>query len=277
MKMMKKLLIFFSLLMCLGIFQINDVEAAPGIVKLTAGKTYTNYDVTGNGKKDKIIIRKEKKQDIIYRGLSITVNGKKQQLKAKDSHFYGVDAKLITLKNGRKFLYLYADSENGDGYVCGIYRYVSGKWKEVVDIAGVFKNYGMHLNGNIASVSGNNIKIRFYVMAWSTGPSTIEYTYTYKDGTLKRTSSYGAYKAIYSYGKNTRTFYAAKSLPAYQNANGAKKIFTVKKNGKVKIVKCALTNGKMYIQIKYGNKTGWIKASTRTGNHVQFSNVTYAG
>lgn len=64
---------FFSLLMCFGIFQVNDVKAAPGIVKLTAGKTYTKYDVTGNGKKDKIIIRKEKKQDIIYRGLSITL------------------------------------------------------------------------------------------------------------------------------------------------------------------------------------------------------------
>ncbi len=45
--------------MCFGIFQVNDVKAAPGIVKLTAGKTYTKYDVTGNGKKDKIIIRKE--------------------------------------------------------------------------------------------------------------------------------------------------------------------------------------------------------------------------
>lgn len=139
------------------------------------------------------------------------------------------DAKLISLKNGKKFLYLYAGAEDGDGYVCGIYRYVSGKWKEVVDIASVFKNYGMHLNGNIASVSGNNIKVRFYVMSWSTGPSTIDYTYTYKNGTLKRTGSYGTYKAIYVKGKNTRTFYAAKSLPVYQKANGAKKIFTVKK------------------------------------------------
>lgn len=277
MKMMKKLLIFFSLLMCFGIFQANDVKAAPGIVKLTAGKTYTKYDVTGNGRKDKIIIQKEKKQDMVYRRLSVTVNGSKQQLKAKDSHFYDVDAKLISLKNGKKFLYLYAGAEDGDGYVCGIYRYVSGKWKEVVDIASVFKNYGMHLNGNIASVSGNNIKVRFYVMSWSTGPSTIDYTYTYKNGTLKRTGSYGTYKAIYVKGKNTRTFYAAKSLPVYQKANGAKKIFTVKKGGKVKIVKCALTNGKMYIQIKYGRKTGWIKAATRTANFVQFSNVMYAG
>lgn len=37
------------------------------------------------------------------------------------------DAKLISLKNGKKFLYLYAGAEDGDGYVCGIYRYVSGK------------------------------------------------------------------------------------------------------------------------------------------------------
>ena len=45
----------------------------------------------------------------------------------------------------------------------------------------------------------------------------------------------------------------------------------------MKILKCALTNGKMYIQIKYGNKTGWIKAATRTEKSVQFSNVMYAG
>lgn len=139
------------------------------------------------------------------------------------------DAKLISLKNGKKFLYLYAGAEDGDGYVCGIYRYVSGKWKEVVDIASVFKNYGMHLNGNIASVSGNNIKVRFYVMSWSTGPSTIDYTYTYKNGTLKRTGSYGIYKAIYVKGKIPAHFMPQKACLYIRKPMGLKRSLLLKK------------------------------------------------
>ena len=132
-------------------------------------------------------------------------------------------------------MFLYADGENGDSFVCGFYQYTSGQWKKVADLATVSKG-----------------------------------------GKLKRESSYGTYKSIYSYGKNTRTFYAAKKLPAFQNSNGTKQVFTVKKGGKVKILKCRLTGGKMYIQIKYGNRKGWIKASTNYNSRL-FTNVTYAG
>ena len=47
-------------------------------------------------------------------------------------------------------------------------------------------------------------------------------------------------------------------------------------SSKVKIQKCRLTRGKMYIQIKYGSRTGWIKAATSSAGKL-FSNSTYAG
>ena len=40
---------------------------------------------------------------------------------------YDVNARLLNLKNGKKLLYLYAESDDGDGYVCGLYQYVSGR------------------------------------------------------------------------------------------------------------------------------------------------------
>lgn len=50
----------------------------------------------------------------------------------------------------------------------------------------------------------------------------------------------------------------------------------LKNSSKVKIQKCRLTRGKMYIQIKYGSRTGWIKAATSSAGKL-FSNSTYAG
>ena len=278
MKAIKRTIIFLSLLICFGFLRTNNVNAANGMVKLKPDKTYKDYDVTGKGKKDKIRIQREKKLDYCYMALSITVNGKKQQLSPSKymNYYYGVDARLFTLKNGKKYLFLYADGENGDSFVCGFYQYTSGQWKKVADLATVFKGYGSHLCAKAVSVKGNRIKVQFYVMSWATGPSTIEFTYVSKGGNLKRESSYGTYKSIYSYGKNTRTFYAAKKLPVFQNSNGTKQVFTVKKGGKVKILKCRLTGGKMYIQIKYGNRKGWIKASTNYNSRL-FTNVTYAG
>ena len=58
MKAIKKTIIFLSLLMCFGFLRTNNVNAATGMVKLKPDKTYKDYDVTGNGKKEKICIQR---------------------------------------------------------------------------------------------------------------------------------------------------------------------------------------------------------------------------
>lgn len=116
-------------------------------------------------------------------------------------------------------------------------------------------------------------------MAWSTGPTNIEYTYTYKDGTLKRTSTYGKYHQIYSGGKKTRKFTVNKTITAYKAADGKTKAFVLKRGNNVTVTRCRFIGGKMYIQLKYNGKTGWIKAQDKYlgESQKQFSNATYAG
>lgn len=275
-----KCLILLVVFCVCGLLPAKTASAAnPTTVTLKINKTYTGYDVTGDKKKDKIMIKPGGYSYGTYKSLAVYVNGKKQTLVGNNLFFYSTSIKLYTLSNGKPFLYIDAYGDNGDGHICGIFQYKMGKWKRVLDFTTFFRPYGGHLTGKVVSVNGKNIKVRFYVMSWALGPTTIDYIYSYKDGTLKRTSTYGKYHEIYSYGKKTRKFTVNKTITAYKAADGKTKAFVLKRRNTVTVTKCRFINGKMYIQLKYKGKTGWIKAQNKylREDQKQFSNATYAG
>ena len=72
-------------------------------VQLKANRTYTAYDVTGDGTKDKIRIRASNQtDDEAYSSLTVSVNGK-TAYRLKNTRFYNVIANIYTLKNGQPF------------------------------------------------------------------------------------------------------------------------------------------------------------------------------
>lgn len=285
MKMKKRtrfpvLLLLFTVMTCIFSLPCVAHAAKASAVTLKADKTYKNYDITGDQKKDTIKIKTGKHVSYDWKDkLSVIINGK-TCYKFTNQYFEGEPTiRLYTMTNGKKFLYLDAQSTNGDGPVCAVFQYKSGKLKKVIDFHKLFEGYGSHLRGSVQKVKGNTLYTEYYVMSWSTGPSTIKVNYTYKNGTLKRTGNTYQYKENYSYGKKTTTFYANKSLAATTGANSSKKAFTVKKGGKVTVSKCYSNGKKMLIQVKYKGKYGWIKALNGYPGYGngQFSNVTYAG
>lgn len=260
----------------------QDVSAAnPQSVELKPNKTYTAYDITGDKKKDtiKIKITKDSYSDG-NSALSVIINGK-VAYSFKNQFFYGTCIRLYTLKNGKPFLYLYASDSNGDGPVCAVFQYKNRKLSKIINFNSLFKGYGTHLYGNVISISGNTITTEYYISSYVLGYCTVRYKYSYKDGTLKRTSSTANFSETYSYGKKTKTFYANKNLTAYTSTRATKKAFTVKRREAVQVDKCYCSGGKMLVRIKYKGKYGWLKAikgkTWPKEIDKQFSNVAYAG
>ena len=125
---MRKRISFISVLtmfLAIGFVIIfsRPVKAVANGVILKSNRTYTAYDVTGDGTKDKIRIRASNQtDDEAYSSLTVSVNGK-TAYRLKNTRFYNVIANIYTLKNGQPFLYLYAPAENGDGPVCALLKY----------------------------------------------------------------------------------------------------------------------------------------------------------
>lgn len=282
---MKKLFnhILIAILLIAGFFAISPrtvAAANPQKVKLHTNKTYKAYDITGDKKKDTIRVNISKDRYGFYDSLAVKINGKivysfrNQYFYAKPPK-YDVDIMLYTLKNGKPFLYISAEADNGDGPVCGIFQYKNGKLLQIINFQTLFEPYGAHLNGEVVSVNGNTITTKYNIMSYVLGPCYVSYNYRYKGGTLKRTS------ATTSFDKSilNKTFYANKTLTAYTSTKTNKKSFSVKRRAAVKVDKCYISGGKMLVRVKYKGRYGWIKAMN--GYHgeanKQFSNIYYAG
>ena len=133
----------FTMFLTIGFVIIfsRPVKAAADVVLLKANRTYTAYDVTGNGTKDKIRIRAANQtDDETYTSLTVSVNGK-TAYRLKNTRFYNVIANIYTLKNGQPFLYLYAPADNGDGPVCALLKYTNGKFRKALDFTEIMAGY----------------------------------------------------------------------------------------------------------------------------------------
>ncbi len=247
--------------------QMRHVNPQKAILKL--GKVYRNYDITGDRKKDSVLISKSGKDT-----LNLYINNKKQILTKDFSEYCGVNLQLYTLENGKAFLYVGAKCmEIGNDGACGIFQYQSGKMKQIINMGSFFGDYGTLQQGEVLDIKNNGMKIRVHMMAFSTGSSWIDFEYIYKDGTLKCKNDIGSY---YSMGIPKRRGIVNKTLSIYRSTGGNSKIYTLKKGDIVTILRCKYFGKKMYIEVSYNGKKGWIKAQDKWQREKQFSNVQYA-
>ena len=129
-------------------------------------------------------------------------------------------------------------------------------------------------------VNGNKIVITESIVSYSLGINAINFTYEYVNGKFVPTSRYGSYKEIYSADGSSRHFTVSSDLPAYTRPGATAVNTTLKTGSLTKIIKCALINGKIYIQLECDGEIYWIKALENppiADNERQFMEVRYAG
>lgn len=274
--MLMTLLLFFA-----GAFlgSVQKVQAAnPTQVTLKSNRVYSTYDITGDGRADRICIKTSKDTSGNWiNKTSVIINGK--NFASYSGGAYEVTAKLYTLQNKKPFLYLYACADNYDGPVCGIFQYRSGRLKQIINCQTVFKGYGAHLYGDVVKIKNNTMSVKFFVMSWTVGPSYYTLNYVYKDGTLKRASSKVASIEMSGLKYRGYTYVTASyDMKVYTGTDTQKKAFTLKKGQKVKFTGAYIKSGKHLLQIQtQSGKKGWIKCSSSYLGGAPFVEVMYAG
>ena len=263
-------------------FATRASNGRESLVDIYVNSSYSNYDITGDGKADTIKVKTlgtmapgtYSGQPTHYDGLAIYVNGRealKLTKKAFNTSHDGYALQLATLNNGKVFLYVRSKWYNQLDTTNRLYRYKSGKLvlaKDLIKIADsrdglksdgtIARSYGLR-GPNGITVSGNRIVAKGMLANSLVGSGAFDINLLYKKGKLilsPRTSSLD----ISSYTHpSTQTLTAKRSIAAYKSTTGSKKAFTIKKGQKVTIKKISIRNKNPRVQVKVGKKTGWIK------------------
>lgn len=196
---MKKLLKFFTTILfavCIMSMSATAQAAQKSNVSIRPNITYTKYDITGDGKADKIRINFKTQS---Y--LNIEVNGKKR-FTLNTKNICSVYADLYTLKENQHFLKLKCqDIANDHIDYDRLLTYKSGKLVSAVNLMSHRKGaYNMRHNSFTKKIGKDYIQIRMQSMPGGLG--SIQYTVTYKlsGKSLKLSSS--IYPVTYANGYN---------------------------------------------------------------------------
>lgn len=264
---------FLCMVLMVGL-SVHAEAANPKKASLKSGKTYTKYDITGDGKADSIRIVKSGGDQYYKSNLSIYVNNA-VAYSFTDEFYYDVDVKLYTLKNKKVIVYVYAESDNYDGPVCGLFRYKNGQLNKLVDLQS-FYPYGMHSFGEVTKVSGNTLQIKVFSMSWALGTVEMQYTLKYRNGTMVPSSKTGK---VIGY-KSESWLTAKKNIQLYTGAASSKKAFVLKKGVSAKVTSCYINKTNVRFKVRLSNgKTGWFKASKKplSDGRGLFNECWYAG
>ena len=182
--------------------------------------------------------------------------------------------------------------EKGDKINCGLYEMKNNKLKRVLDykklvnLKQYVKNNFITSNGcwggfQATSVKGNTIYLRGWFGTKNLGQVNafkLPLSYSGKKFTLKSTAVSAGVGIIPSDSEDfTRTFTAAQKIQTYKTAGSSKKAFVIKKNSKFAVKKLAIVKKNIYVQVKAGSKTGWIKLNTSNKKMVKYASISVAG
>ena len=277
-------LVLSAVILCMFLLSFPAIPAecatSRGITTLKPNVAYTSYDFTGDGKKDRFKYKQSGKNDGYYKNIEITVNGKVAFRLTDRYGFYRSTVKLLTLSNGKKFLFVNTQGDNGDGRVKAVLQYKNGKYTKAVDFLSLLRNHGTHNDVAVSSVKGSSVVFKVYLMSFATGTTDYTMQFDYKSGTLKQNIYAAKVAAIYTMGGNpTRTMYVNKTINAYTNMNASQRAFVLHRGDKVTIDQCRIASSRMLLRVRRGSRYGWIIAADKYPIYTepQFQNVNYAG
>lgn len=287
---MRLVLIVAALVVLLsaGMFQVRTYAAGrkvsnPRMVSLKLNRTYKAYDVTGDGRADKVRLS-GRANNGGYVGLKLSVNGKKYTLlKASDGR-YSVDyfvlfAKICTLSNGKPFLFINPQLDNCDGPISALYRLKKGRLRKVIDFNTFFKGGYNHTNTRIIKVSGNSLTFRAAAMNFALGYTEMDFRMKYSLGNLRLASRKGSVVSVCGFNpKNAKAL--RKTVKVFRTPGARKQTIRIAKGTRVRVTRVYV--GKKYARFylkPLSGRGGWFQnpASYRYGMEPILAGTGYSG
>lgn len=269
---------------CFGKEQIAKA-ADTAYVELKSDTEYSQYDVTGDGKADKVVIKRVKNEEDDlndYITLKVFINDQ-IALERKEPYDPYWAVNLIRLKNGKIFFEIkdcYASSRVNTHR---LYAYNNGKVKCMYDFKKYYELYAYDYLVNIEKISGNTIETKVDAQFYTSGSIKFNMNVSYKDGKIIRTSNQYDLRYKEMYHKNKWT--VNKKIKVYKKAGSKKLAYTLQKRNIIKINKVIYKNNKVYFQVKNKGgkgKTGYIPATknaraTYDNKYKCFKEIEFVG
>ena len=291
MKVFKKLsMCILSGLLCLGLGVTTQAytKAGNNVYEMNTRSdgafqkdTLTSIDITGNGKKDKIETETTRAE------IELKVNGKIVGM------YLTGKTNIQVIKLSKKSFFEITTYEKGNKINCGLYEMKKNKltrvldYKKLANLKQYVKNNFITSNGcwggfQAMKASGNTIYLRGWFGTKNLGQVNAFYmplSYSGKKFALKSTAA-TADAGYIPPSKNesfTRSFTAAQKIQTYKAAGSSRKAFAIKKNARFSVKKLAIVKKNIYVQVKSGSKTGWIKLNTSGKRIVKYAAISIAG
>ena len=283
----RKIVMAFAVVLFAACMYVKPAEAAKTVKPITLKneKTISKYDVTGDGKKDKVKI-KCTKPDKYLQGYGtewkVIVNGKSVLRIAPMWDECQPEVQLYRVSKKRVYLSITERLPNNDDISgCALFQMKKGKLHKVCDFYDpIVKSItAFHYYVNISKMTSKSMTVECSDQLYATGRIVWHMNYVYKNGKWKKTGN--VYRVFYDpdneWIDHSSGWTANRKLNVYTTTSLKKKAFTVKKGEVVKIKKLCIKNGNTYIQLtnKRGKK-GWIKNPKKYSDGY-FKEVHFAG
>lgn len=265
-----------GLLMCFNAPAIT--KAAVKTVPAKNGVYNAKVDMNGDGKADAIKITTSKDKNDYINKIKVTMNKKTVYSKSlKDSSFCWIKVTYANMSNSREFLQFVGHGDNDCITFNQIYTY--NKKRKKLNCINSFNTNASYQN-EIVAADKNYVTIHNSDQPAEVGWISWNIPYKYSKGKLvAATTSTTTVKSLIANNKKDKyskyfaknQFVTAKKLTFY---NGSKVAYTVPKGKVVTLTKLSLSKDVIYLQFKYGKKTGWAHVN---GTKYNFSKPWFQG
>lgn len=236
---------------------------SPDVLSLRPGMEYTDFDVTGDGVCDHLLVSlgeqggfwgKERNR------LKISINGV-NAFGIDDPYYRGdvtarYDVKLCTVSQEKVFFFIRTFSQGEYSNFCRLYEYRNGKLEMALDLKDIYRDAGHYREYiDIAGIENDSIIFRWYSQLGACGGLNWLAEFTYSGNSLHPV------KRICPVAKEdaSKQWTASREFAVYATCSLQKEWFRVKKGDMVKITDVYEEDGRFYLHLKNEEgKEGWI-------------------
>lgn len=256
------------LLLAVCMFQTKPVKAA-GFTRLSLNRTYTAYDVTGDGRRDRVRIATSGRGGY-FNQVRVIINGRNCLVKRFSSFSLPtiVRCRICTLSNRKPFLFLECMGDSLVESTACLYQYSGGRLKTVLNLRSMLSStYFYKTYFDVKKVSGSTITFLAGGLAYNTGVIDFDMIFAYKGGRFVRTTAttrLASGNIRYSSGK-TNIYTVARRFQTYQKAGSRVKAYVPSVGQRVTLTHICIRNKVPYFRVVDSRgRTGWMKGATRS-------------
>lgn len=248
----------FLILISVCILQVKPVQAS-SLRRLSLNRTYTAYDVTGDGKRDRIRIAATRETPYYFRQVRVIINGRNCLVKKFSSYSPTsvIRFRVCTLSNGKPFLFLECMGDSSVENTACLYQYSKGRLKTVLDMRRMLSStYFYKPYFDVKKVTGNMITFTVCGTPYNTGFINWDMSYRYQRGRLVRTSTTSQMKI--------KTYTVIRRFQTYKKAGSRQKAFAVQIGQKVRLTHICIKDKIPYFRVMDSRgRVGWMKGATK--------------